>query len=640
MKRLNLIPLALTTLMLGACSSEDGLNVGSGSSVAQGEKGYISFSLNLPTTSGVANRAANDNFGNGDEKEYAVNDAELLLFTGPNENDARFVGAYNLTVPMNSANTDGSNITVTSQKIVKQITNPTMNNGDKIYALVVVNGKTCGVVPEFTDGTGSWDLGNGTSKIAMTARSEKSVGTKYSDVATSKIVNNISVIANTSSTTGSFLMLNAPLYSLPGGTVSPAGGTLQTLTEIKPNNIFHTEAEAKANPAANVYVERAVAKVTVTDETKDATSTNSLITSYEINGWTLDVTNKTSYLVHQFDDSWVRLTAASTNYRFVGSAPVAANLYRTYWGTDPNYDYYETGTASSTDTDPKDLKANFVQLEKTTPTALNNTGSNNPGYCLENTFDVNNQNENQTTRVVIAATLKVYPDNAAADDKPATEEDQLGFYLLNGNKDVIYTKTKMTNEIKKAYLSNPKVVEALETTNLLQEGKSVDGNDLNVTFANKNNSNNEGGYLTVAKVEITSEAINDKFTPGTTIPDALNPNAEDKTAYDGIINTINSQYSIAYYKGGVAYYPVKIKHFGDDLTPWSEGNYGNNENKYLGRYGVLRNNWYNIQVNSIKNIGDPEVPEVFGNQDDPEQSWISVSINVLSWAKRSQEVDL
>ena len=64
MKRFNLIPLALTTLMLGACSSEDGLNLGNGSSVAQGEKGYISFSLNLPAVKGMANRA-NDVFDDG-----------------------------------------------------------------------------------------------------------------------------------------------------------------------------------------------------------------------------------------------------------------------------------------------------------------------------------------------------------------------------------------------------------------------------------------------------------------------------------------------------------------------------------------------------------------------------------------------
>ena len=629
MKRLNLIPLALTTLMLGACSSEDGLNVGSGNSVAQGEKGYISFSLNLPTTSGVANRAANDNFDHGLAVEYGVSDAELLLFSGSNESNAQFVGAYKLTLPIMSTNPDGSNITSTSQKLVQKITNPTLGDNDKIYALVVVNGETSGVVKKSdVNGSESWTIGNNTDaqkNITLQAKTSAGTGTLYSDVAKMNIANNISKIAQNNG----FLMLNAPLYSVPGGTVKPENGTLQTLTEINPNNIFHTEAEATANPAANVYVERAVAKVTVTGATVDTDSENDLITSYKIKGWTLDVTNKTSYLVHQFNDNWVeRATGSPLNYRFVGSAPVAANLYRTYWGTDPNYSYYKNGTTASTDKDEslETLKDNFVQLEKTTPTPLNYPGSDHPGYCLENTFDVNNQNENQTTRVVIAATL-----NVAGSEE--TEGDNKGdFYVLNGNKDVIYTEKTMTNEIKKAYLSNPKVIQELAALNVLKKDSTVDASDLTVTYTS-NNALTNGGYLEVKQVTINPR----NFQNG--IPAALDP--DDEEGYDrNIISTINSQYSIAYYKNGVAYYPVKIKHFGDDLTPWSEGNYDNNENKYLGRYGVLRNNWYNIQVNSIKNIGDPEVPEVFGNQDDPEQSWISVSINVLSWAKRSQEVDL
>lgn len=89
-----------------------------------------------------------------------------------------------------------------------------------------------------------------------------------------------------------------------------------------------------------------------------------------------------------------------------------------------------------------------------------------------------------------------------------------------------------------------------------------------------------------------------------------------------------------------------IKHFGDDLTPWSADNKTvsypdpDAEAKWLGRYGVLRNNWYNIEVTSIKSIGSADVPDAYGVPDDPVESWISVKINVLSWAKRSQTADL
>ena len=61
---------------------------------------------------------------------------------------------------------------------------------------------------------------------------------------------------------------------------------------------------------------------------------------------------------------------------------------------------------------------------------------------------------------------------------------------------------------------------------------------------------------------------------------------------------------------------------------------------YLGRYGVLRNNWYTINVEGIKKIGSPVVPEVTGDPDDELAAYISVKINVLSWAKRTQGATL
>ena len=100
---------------------------------------------------------------------------------------------------------------------------------------------------------------------------------------------------------------------------------------------------------------------------------------------------------------------------------------------------------------------------------------------------------------------------------------------------------------------------------------------------------------------------------------------------------------IATYVNGESYYIARIKHFGDDLTPWNAGEdtYGNDNEKYLGRYGVLRNNWYDLTVNKISGPGYPDVPEVKPNTPDDENTkYISVSVKILDWAKRSQSVDL
>lgn len=140
--------------------------------------------------------------------------------------------------------------------------------------------------------------------------------------------------------------------------------------------------------------------------------------------------------------------------------------------------------------------------------------------------------------------------------------------------------------------------------------------------------------------------------------DATSPNPTvdltfDKSTYSKPLNDKLSLGSIMKYKDGIAYYPINIKHFGDDLTPWvkdattmNDNPYGSpvDNNKYLGRFGVLRNNWYNITVNSIKNVGSAVVPEIDVDKDnsygDKPENYISVRINVLSWAKRNQSENL
>lgn len=493
MKRFNLIPLALTTLMLGACSSEDGLNLGGGNSVAQGEKGYISFSLNLPTVKSTANRA-NDDFDDGAATEYNVKDATLLLFSGANEGEATFAGAYDLG-KMTGGTSDGDNIT-TTYKIAQEVTKPV---GENVYAMVVINGKASNVL---TESGGTWSI-KGQPLTAST--------TKYKDLAGAAYNLSNTDVANIASTTGDgcFLMTNAPLYTKAGGVSNPTDGSVQTLTEINPNNIFTTEEEAKANPAANVYVERAVAKVTVTGNTT-GTEAGGNIANYEIKGWTLDVTNQSSYLVRNVNsaDWWSLKADGVDDYRFVGAAAVADGLYRTYWGIDPNYS----------------TEGTFTTLAGTTPTSLKAVGEND--YCLENTFDLTQMNQDQTTRVIVAAALDL-DGNGTADD----------FYVLDNDKsNTALTFEGITNTIKAAYLANGTVVGLLEAN--LNGDESIGADDLDVTFNEKATT---GGYVTVSEITIKDESAS-KFTNG--IPEGL-----QAANNDAIIADVNAAHKIAYYKG-------------------------------------------------------------------------------------------
>lgn len=599
MKKVKLFSFALATLMLGACTSEDVIDTGGKGTLLPGEKGYISLGINLPTT--PSTRAANDQFDDGKPEEYAVNDATLIVFAGKDEGSAKVTGVYDL------GNLSGANVGSATDNITTsyQLTQEVNKPGEKenLYALVVLN--------------------KGDVNLSETALKNQTLSYFTGTVLTDDFLDGTNI-----------LMTNAPLSKTKGGSAVPTGD-LVTLTEIAPENVFTTEAEAKANPAADIYVERALAKVTVTTVTGNSYNvdddTNPTITA-EIKGWALDVTNTESYLVRNMTGAnWWSYNASkatdpetgvNNDYRFVGSAAVSTDpeLYRTYWGIDPNYN-----------TTYDDTKFNMLGGTTLAAAQLKATGETNALYCKENTFDVANMIQDRTTRVIVAATIKV-PDGKKDTDGT--------FYTLDNNKDVFYSTTNIEKQIKAYFLNNKDVAAYLKTPGLLNQTLTED--HLTVNF-DKTTADGEvtGGEVTVKSIDIEKSI----FTSGEVPTELKEGETETTTPYSSALTEINS-HNYSCYKGGIAYYPVMIKHFGDDLTTWNAANKTESypgtdkEAKWLGRYGVLRNNWYNIDVTSIKSIGYAEVPTVQPNFDDPVESWISVKINVLSWAKRTQNVDL
>lgn len=571
---------------MGACSSDD-LVEQKHPSVTPGEKGYVSVAVNLPSQ---PSSRANDNFDDGLESEYNVVDATLLVFSGATEDAAKFTGAYPLT--LNDGTQLGGNITTTYQ-VTQQITKP-LAAGDDIYALVMINSKN---VLKGSAEAGWQILGNALTTNTTTVAQVKAMSGNVT----------AADLADPSGEGGYFYMTNAPLYSVPGGVSEPANGAVTTLTKINAENIFSTKAEAEDNPAASIYVERGVAKVTVTDGGTAGQDGN---LNYTIDGWTLDMTNTASYAVRNVTGAnWWTLysrIAPAADYRFVGSVPVAAGLYRTYFGIDPNYN--AAGT--------------FNEQIGAVPASL--TAVEGAAYCLENTFDVDHQNQDQTTRVIVAATLTGVGGDATGND----------FYVINNNKDNVLNTAGLEAYVKTQYLENPEIVSILTDADAgLKPGEEnkLTGDDLTVTYGDRTASSAD---VQIVNVTVNADA-NTKFK-GDVIPASLG-------RIEGVIAEINED-KIAYYKGGVSYYPVMIQHFGDDQTPWTAGSVSyptpNRDDNFLGRWGVLRNNWYEINVTGVKSIGSPVVPEVYGTPDDPVESWISVEINVLSWAKRVQNAGL
>lgn len=213
--------------------------------------------------------------------------------------------------------------------------------------------------------------------------------------------------------------------------------------------------------------------------------------------------------------------------------------------------------------------------------------------------------QGQTTRVLLKAT---YTPSVLASSK--TDKT---FFMI-GNSSDIWTKDNLIKQI------TSKANEALNTTNTLKVDLKGDLLKAGTHF------------LTIENVSIKDGETEKVKTPGL-VATLNNKLGLDETNGVGIKT----------YENGESYYIARIKHFGDDLTPWKEGNdtYGENNLNWLGRYGVLRNNWYDLTINKISGPGYPDVPEVKPNTpDDEDTKYINVSVKILDWAKRSQSVDL
>ena len=572
--------LAVLAAMTASCSSNNDLVVGGGNGSGENESGtsYASFSINLPTTSGT--RADGDpTFDKGNAKEYDVFNATLLVFKeGTTAGEGNYTLAEKVDLGSMEPWKDPSETGVTTQAKITAKLEKVDKNGN-FFALVLLN-----------NGSTSAD-----AKVNLPAE-----GTTFS--AWNKADN--ANYTNFTDTKKGFYMANAPLYNSTNKSVT-------TLVPIKKENIFSTEAQASSGEAAaDIYVERGLAKVTLTAATKDKKTVDAS-SSYAgdevtINNWALDVTNKKTFPIHNVDglttdypEIWKNEAPATaapstpSTQRFVDNSKAIAK--RVYWGTDPNY---KETTLSEETTESKNARINnFNYVKKGDLTA----DPKDPQYCLENTFNLANMVQGQTTRVIFKASYT---------PKGFTAEDGKTFYKV-GTSVALWKQKDLMDHIKAAVT---KVISDATTDNTTIN-LAAEGNDITAA------GNHE---IKASNISVTGHTVTD---------------AEAKAVSDKV--GLTEKAGISTYKNGESYYIARIKHFGDVLTPWKSGVYGTDNLAYLGRYGMLRNNWYELDVEKVSGPGYPDVPDVKpSTPDDEDDQYIKVSVKILDWAKRSQSVDL
>lgn len=553
----NLFGMAVMATALVACSSNDDLASNGKDNVGKTGEAYASFTINLPTTTGT--RADGDpELNPGTAAEYEVKNGTILIF----DKDGLYVTSAQLGTmnPWTPVKTDG----VTTAAITTVKLSGVKVGGD-YQALVLLNN----------------DVDATTSKVKL-----PSTGTPYATW--SAEASNVN--AEKYASTDGIFMANAPKYT---------GTTTEPTTLVPIANVCASREEAQAKVATTVYVERGLAKVTMQDFTAVYTVADGTYKDdkVEIKNWQLDVTNKSTFPVHQTGDLSTGFAAIWSTPRFYDGGN--QSFKRVYWGVDPNY-------SGATLQNLTACKKAFTMIGKND--IKGKTGNDHPQYCLENTFDLANMMQGQTTRVVFKA---VYTPSALVGTPEKT------FYKI-GNNTAIWTKANLEKQIHTV------AVTAMGITNADEQAKYVVKLD-----ATDNNISGEAGQHLIKAENITYTGEGTSQVD----PDVVNK-INEKLG-------LSADAGIATYLDGVTYYIARIKHF-NELTPWTAGEgYGTKNGKYLGRYGVLRNNWYDLSVTSISGLGYPDVPEVKPDlPDDENEQYINVEVKILSWAKRSQQIKL
>lgn len=570
----NLFGMAVMATALVGCSSNDNLNPNANEGADKAGTAYASFKINLPTTSGT--RASDDGkptFAEGTADEYEVKNGTILIF----DTDGKFVESAELgTMNPWTKDTDPNGVTTAAAATVQL---HKVKVGTSYKALVLLNNNV--------DAT--------TKKVTL-----PSVGDSY--YTWSATVGNANASKYESTADGIF-MANAPKYK--SDTENPT-----TLVDF--NSVYASREQAQANPATVVYVERGLAKVTMGDFASNYPIAAGTYKgdNVKIVNWQLDVTNKSTFPIHQADlkSEW---SAVWSEPRFYDTKESSA-FKRVYWGTDPNYN----GTDNLTLTN---CQAAFKMIGNGDVKGL--AGIANPQYCLENTFDLDNMMQGQTTRVVFKA---VYTPKGFT----GTEKT---FYKV-ANNTAVWHEADLKQQILTLAL------QAMKITDPTEQGK------YDVDLSKGSNISGAAGQHLIQETNITYS--------GTPAASKVTP---------AIVNTVNEKLGlkveggkittgISTYFNGEAYYIARIKHF-NTLTPWEAGQptykdvphltLEQSNKNYLGRYGVLRNNWYSLSVTKISNLGYPEVPEVKPNiPDDENDQYINVEVKILDWAMRKQQVDL
>lgn len=413
------------------------------------------------------------------------------------------------------------------------------------------------------------------------------------------------------------------------------------------NNFKNSAADATANEAVvDVYVERLAAKVsvgvdneaaglvydaekgmyklriTVSGDPNDQDQVGDNIGAADVyikfNGWALSNTRKSTHLCKDIASVTAGLTFNWDN--------AARGFYRSWWGASVGY-----GSAVST----ADLNQfSFNELNKhfyneMAAGADNDTYKTYVDYCAENTntaehFNSGKKNADDYELVnpqVVTSVLLGATTYMEVTESGSTVLKPVDLILYNG----LYFTDKAIRDYAMRY------VQGLDELNYYTK---VDGNEeynqLSADFAKVLTTGENASDVKVVADEtaFTGKTIYTKNASG-----VYTPVADNATVISALNTSLAKVEGATGYKGGQMYYNIPIEHHYEATGKALEE----------GEYGVVRNHFYQLTVNSIKRLGhgvyDPDKDIIPDEEEDPKY-YVGARINILSWKVVKQNVEL
>jgi len=360
-----------------------------------------------------------------------------------------------------------------------------------------------------------------------------------------------------------------------------------------------------------IPVEKVLAKVHVAQATQMTTEN----LSYSVEDADQDATNNTVNFTVQIDGWW--LDSAPTNSYLLKNMEFTG-LTGAWWNDVTNKrSYWANSSATAT-------YYNYMYSDM----ADNNADL----YCQENTLNNalttddkdNVNNENQRTKVVVAATLMNGQNPVSLVKWFGQYYTEAGFLATVANLSDVkkYYKQTGENTYESLEVSDLQIVYNTDETT---DSEASTDTQVDITVGTGDNKEEIRNYEAVVVLNDDVEAL---YTLSNTNGQIV--------ATPAVIDNVNEELKgitrMQFWNNGKTYYFVDLEHCSATEDP-------------AAQYGIVRNHLYNLTLNGIKGLGTPVpnpdkviIPEKPGDSD--MDTYISAKIEILSYRVVSQNVTL